>query len=532
MNSWLVARLLTIACGSVLVATTAIAQGLPVKSELVQSKCGVCHRMDSEQRMSRISYQRKTPEGWEETVKRMMRIHRVQLSPKEAREIVEYLSDNQGLTASELEKVSYALELREDPEPVPNEAVKNACTTCHSYGKIAAQRRTKEEWLKLKDFLLAMFPTMVYQHRQIDWPAVADEALGYLAQQFPLETPEWNREKGKPSPGNSHWVVVGHELGKGDYVGQMAMKSTPDGTYQVQAALEFADGTKSTRTSKERCYGGYAWRGSAEWEGGKRAREVFHLSPAGDVLQGRSLLVDHPELGSDEVRYRSDGQARVFALFPKALKRGSANLELKIYGTNLPANPKKEDLNLGDGIRVTAIQEANAERIVAQVSVFPDAKIGRHEVRVGPTAAPDVLSVYDSVDYIRVFPQRGMARVGGVRTLKKFVQFEARAFSRGPDGVEGTEDDIEIGPVKATWGLEELHSDYGDNDLQYVGRIDQNGLFTPAEEGPNPERHRSAENVGDVWVAASYTPDGETKPLKSRAYLLVSITAYKRNLIP
>jgi len=59
--------------------------------------------------MSRISYVRKTPEGWEETIQRMFRLHGLSVSPADARKIEQYLSDSHGLTASELEKVAYSL---------------------------------------------------------------------------------------------------------------------------------------------------------------------------------------------------------------------------------------------------------------------------------------------------------------------------------------------------------------------------------------------------------------------------------------
>src|SRR5581483_10044331 len=263
------------------------AEGLPVTSKVVRDNCGSCHEADAQQRLSRISYARKTPEGWEETVKRMERIHGVQLSPTEAREIVQYLSDHQGLTASELDKISYALEQRDEPEQVPNEAVKAACATCHSYAKIAAQRRTKEEWFKLKDFLMAMFPTMVYQHRRIDWGATADQALAFFAEQFPLESPEWQKEKDQPAPGDATWLVVGSQRGKGEYVGTVTTKSLPDGARQVQTAITFADGSKTTGSGTGRWYGGYSWRGSSQWQDGKKAREVFHLSADGKIVKGR-----------------------------------------------------------------------------------------------------------------------------------------------------------------------------------------------------------------------------------------------------
>ena len=84
---------------SIVAATPAVAQeaGIPVQSELVRTKCGSCHTVDKEMRMSRISYRRATPENWERTVKRMVTLNKVDLEPADARAIVKYLADHHGL---------------------------------------------------------------------------------------------------------------------------------------------------------------------------------------------------------------------------------------------------------------------------------------------------------------------------------------------------------------------------------------------------------------------------------------------------
>jgi quinohemoprotein amine dehydrogenase len=508
------------------------AEGIPVKSELVQDKCGGCHTTDSQQRMSRISYQRKTPEGWQETVRRMVQLHKVSLTPVEARAIVQYLGDQQGLTASEVDKISYALEQREDQEQIPNDAVRTACATCHSYARIAAQRRTKEEWLKLKSFLLAIIPTLVYQHRYMDWMTTADEALAYLTQQFPLETPEWQREKGQTPPGDSAWVVRGYQAGKGDYVGQIKMTVAADGSRQTQGTLQFADGTRTIRTATGHWFGAASWRGGALWQDGAKSKEIYHLSADGTTLRGRWLSVERPGIAGDETLCREDGKSRLVAVFPGAVSSGAKNVELRIYGADLPANVKPADLNLGDGVQVEKIRTSTAEWITLEASVSGNAKIGRREVKVGNASAPGLLGVYDKVDYIRVLPERTMGRLGGIRYSKQYVQFEARAYNRGPDGVPGNADDLDVGAVKPTWAIQELYNAYDDKDREHVGSIDQNGLFTPAVEGPNPERYRTAENSGDVWVTAEYKPGNDAQALKARAYLLVSLPKMRDTLIP
>ncbi len=487
--------------------------------------------------MSRISYQRKTPEGWEDTVNRMARLYGVKLTFSEAREVIRTLAQKQGLTASELEKIAYVLDGRQVEEQVPNEAVKTLCTACHSYGKIAAQRRTREEWLKLSDFHLSSFPlvgtTVEYQRRPVDWPTVAGMALDYLTQQFPLETNEWKVESNHQPPGESRWAIVGHQLGFGDYVGHVILKPSAEGSYESEAALQSADGKKLKRTGEGIWYGGYAWRGSAKFDDGKQVREVFHLSADGTTAKGRWFLKGHTELGGDEVSYLEAGATRILAVFPKALKVPVTNAEVKIFGINFSTNLKVQDLNMGEGVVVESVQEARADRIVARVSVLPNAVLGVRNIRMGESIGQKLLALYDKVDYIRVLPERGMARLGGSGKMpKQFQQFEAVAFNRGPDGVEGTADDVEIGPVQARWSIEEYFSSYFDDDKDFVGSIDQNGLFTPAGEEPNPKRHRSDSNTGDVWAVATYTPGDGTKSLKARAYLLVTFPLYIKRMIP
>src|SRR5204863_517031 len=71
--------------------------GIPVTSQLVISKCSACHRKDDKGNLSRISWERTTPEGWQQAIKRMVRLNGLTLSPEEARQIVKYLSNHHGL---------------------------------------------------------------------------------------------------------------------------------------------------------------------------------------------------------------------------------------------------------------------------------------------------------------------------------------------------------------------------------------------------------------------------------------------------
>ena len=114
---------------------------------------------------------------------------------------------------------------------------------------------------------------------------------------------------------------------------------------------------------------------------------------------------------------------------------------------------------------------------------------------------------------------------------KSYTQFEARAYHRGTDGRMGTDDDVDLGVVDATWSLEEYSVTFDDDDIQFVGEIDaRTGFFTPALDGPNPERSGNRNNVGDVWVIANFSPPGgqADRPLQARAHLVVTVPLYMR----
>ena len=109
-----------------------------------------------------------------------------------------------------------------------------------------------------------------------------------------------------------------------------------------------------------------------------------------------------------------------------------------------------------------------------------------------------------------------------------FSQFEAMGFSHGADGKPDTSDDVAIGPVDATWSVEEYTATFDDDDIRFVGEIDAStGRFTPALDGPNPQRSGNRNNIGDVWVVGVHTP-ASGPPLRARSHLVVTLPLYMR----
>jgi quinohemoprotein amine dehydrogenase len=513
-----------------LVLARASAQCIPVESEVVRTTCGGCHQVDTHYCMSRISNLRKTPEGWEDTVRRMGRVNGVPTSAAQAREIIGYLADSQGLASSEVQNIAYALEKRRNVvENVPNEDVKDVCTRCHSYARIAGERRTREEWLRLKDFHLASFPEEL---NSPDWPPSADKALNFLAGRFPLHTPEWEREKGQQPLGQGSWLVWGHEPARGDYFGRMTITPGQDGIYQSVTTMEFAGGEKEERKGEGVCYGGYAWRGTTRSGDGRTVREVFELSPDRKVARGRWFLEAEPEVGGEEQRYLETGASRILGVLPRALKIPTQETTITIVGIYLPTRLAPADLRLGSNIKVISILKNTSSEVVARVSVLSGSPVGLRDVDVRGTVGRKLVGLYDNFGYLRVLPERGSARIGGVYVPKESEQFEAVAYSDGQDGIAGTEDDFEIGTIQPKWEIANYYYKYFADDKEFVGTIDQHGLFTPAVETANDKRPETLNNTGSVWVVAHYQSPDARQSLQGRAYLLVAASIFMKHDMP
>lgn len=206
--------------------------------------------------------------------------------------------------------------------------------------------------------------------------------------------------------------------------------------------------------------------------------------------------------------------------------------QMKVYGANFPADLKAADFDLGTGITVTRVTRNSASLATIAVQVAPSLPVGIRDISLLGSPAERAIVVYDKIAYIKTVPDASMARLGGVIAAKQYAQFEAIAYSAGPDGKAQTADDIPLGPVEAHWGTSEFVSTPDDDDVKFVGTINQAGMFTPNIEGPNPERKKQAnnfpmDNLGDVWVDAEYTaPGGQV--MKARSYLVVTIPSYVR----
>jgi quinohemoprotein amine dehydrogenase len=542
-------------------------EGIAVTSEVVRQKCAACHKADDKDRMSRISYRRTTPEGWEMTIKRMVTLNNVKLEPAEARDVLRYLSDHLGLAPEEATPAGFEAERRQidyqyasDKEADKDKKItEETCIACHSIGRVISQRRTKEEW----ELLVAM-------HRGYYWLAdfqafrrvgplrrepepdgrppdnrhPMDVAIAHLSSAFPLATPAWSAWSAtmRPPQLKGTWALTGYQLGKGPVFGTVTIAAQgpgDSGEFTTQATYTIPrTGEHITRTGRAIVYTGFQWRGrSSEPGDAKTLREVMFIDRDWRHAQGRWFAGAYDEIGIDVRLERLGADPVVTGVAQPMIKAGASNQELRLFGANLPARLAASDLSFGPGVTVDRVVTASADQAVISLSVAKTATPGRRTVLVAGATGNAAIAVYDTVDFIKVTPQAGLARVGGANFPKQLQPFEAVAYANGPDGKPNTKDDIELGLVDASWSVEEYTATFEDDDKDFVGAIDaKTGLFTPALDGPNPKRRNNANNYGDVWVVASYQPksgDGPPQPgparaLKARAHLLVTVPLYMK----
>ena len=537
---------LVLAAGAAGAQRAADTSGFVIRDALIVRKCAGCHKADSAGRLGRLSYMRKTPEGWETSVRRMASLNQVKMDPAEARAIVKYLSNLQGLAPGEVRPGRFETERRQvDYRYTADGVTERTCRACHSLGRVILQRRTRGEWELLVATHRGYYPNSDFQafRRMAPTPPDSapqphpmDQAIGHLARAFPLRTAEWNAWSAtmRPAPLEGTWLLSGYEAGRGAFYGRLVVSKVAgtEDEFTTRATYRFAGGGGPvSREGRSVVYTGHQWRGrSATGSSPDSAwREVLSVEPGWQEMGGRWFRGGYDEFGMDVSLVRLGAGSVVSGVSPRALRVGTRDAEVTVFGANLPRSTAGGAVDFGPGIAVERVVRATGEELVVRVRVDSTARVGARDLFVGGAALRGALVAYNTVDRIRVAPQAGMARVGGIRFPKQFVRFEAMGILNGPDGRPETDDDIEIGALPVTWSLEEYGVTYKDDDTQYVGTIDQTGLFTPAVDGPNTQRRGSRNNIGDVWVVASYGPAaGARQAIKGRGLLIVTVPLYMR----
>jgi quinohemoprotein amine dehydrogenase len=533
-------------------------EGIPVTNQLVISRCGTCHTRDAKGNMTRISWERTTPEGWEEAIKRMVRLNGVNITPDDARAIVKYLASSHGLAPAEAKPVMYLPEHREvDETIIPNNTVHDACANCHAFARPMSWRRSKQDWQYLANMHSFLYPQADNIFRRGSGafgrggrngaeganpgPEPVQVAIDYLAKAAPLHSPEWAAWSARMRPAKlaGKWLVSAYLPGHGMYYGEMEMKAgSADDEFTTNIDLKsIKDGSTLTRTGSGVVYAGYSWRGrsAAAAKAGSSPddlsheyRETLWFDPNQNSAQGRWFWGEYQEFGFDVKLVRESADPTLLGTDVTLLKEGSTGSRVRLIGDNFPANVTPADLDFGAGVTVSRIVSSKPTEIVAEVNVAPGAVTGKRDVSFKRSVLESGIAVYDHIDYIKVTPEAALAHLGSDVHPKGYQQFDAIAYNRGADGKSRTADDVELGPIDVSWSVEEFQSVYGDDDKGFVGHLSPTGLFNPASDGPNPERKFSRNNYGNVWVVATSktVKEKDGRPMSGKAYLVVAVPTY------
>lgn len=507
------------------------------EDSLVRQRCSACHKLDERGNVEVIEETRKSPEEWIAVVERMIRINSAPLEDANFFPVIKELSNWLCLSPAEMAKVAYInsdenSQFKETPKSRTEERIYTACVRCHTWGKIASHRKTRDQWVENRNLHLGYYPTTVPQMREMDWPKESMELIDPLHELFPFDNPEWKKwmETRKHQDLSGKWVSSGYQPGLGYYTGSYTFKPDPakgEDDYQVTRQVTYENGMSLTMSGEAVLYGEYHLRYAlAPTPLTGRIEGVFDLSAEQMGFTGKwwTVVQDSNSHGMEKF-YKTDAPSRVFALYPRAFQAGESKDQLlTLVGVHLPKSFGAGNVVFpSPDVSVTDMESVGDGVYRCKMNIGRSAPMGVMKFKIEGAAFEGSVVIHNGVDGIRIVPSLAMARVScGAAYPPQGVQFTALGVDYGPDGKAGTEDDLTLEAVNAKWWLEEEKTRENDDDLKYLMAPIANGLYTPLTTyGPIQERHQHREGVGLIAVGAEY--DGAGAPLKARARLVVTV---------
>ncbi|MDX1384685.1 MAG: quinohemoprotein amine dehydrogenase subunit alpha, partial [Thermoanaerobaculia bacterium] len=364
--------------------------GIRVTDQATIRACRSCHAVDDAGRMSRISFLRKTPEGWQRSVKRMVSLVDVQLEPAQARDIVRYLADHHGLAPEEARAGFFDAERRMIEHSYEgDETTARVCQACHSMGRVLNQRRSAREWELLVHMHRGYYPIVDVQgFRSFEPPEDGrhpmDEAIAHLAEALPLDTPEWTAWQATMRPPRlaGEWALGGYEPGRGPIYGTVTIADgAAPGEVETRTRFRYVrSGETVERTGRAILYTGFQWRGRSTGAGDASFREVLFVERDRSRIEGRWFTGDYDEIGADVTLRPITGATLVSGLWPPSVRAGGETT-VRVFGAGLPADPGPGAIDLGPGLEATAAT-GGGDELEITVRAAEDAPVGARDLFV------------------------------------------------------------------------------------------------------------------------------------------------------
>ena len=359
----------------------------PFAIKATHHRCGECHLRDSSGYMQRISYERKTPEGWEMSVRRMVALNNVTLDPATARTIVRYLSDQPGSRPGR--NAAGTLRDRAAHDRVSlhgrSRAPKTTCRACHSMGRVITQRRTRGEWELLVAThrgALSRMPTSRRSGAAVRRRTTAacrnphpmDVAITHLARVFPLRTPEWTAWSATMRPPHLEgtWLLIGQRAGTRRLLwttdGHARGRPTASSSRRRPIATPTAARSVQRTGQFDRLHGLPVAR-SLDRTGARAAsdtvglREVMFVEPGWEEMSGRWFTGGYEEIGMDVSLKKLGANPVIAGVAPRALRVGTRGQDVTIFGANLPRTLRGVGVDFGPGVTVESVVRATPDSI-------------------------------------------------------------------------------------------------------------------------------------------------------------------------
>ncbi len=448
-----------------------------------------------------------------------------------------------------------------------------------------------------------------------------EAAINFLQENRQADTPAWRRFEERRRSGvdrlKGSWSVFGRDA-RGGFQGTInfAPAEGQPGHYNAVRTVRYADGETLTLEGEADLFGD-AIRATFKMRRASGAADILGAAfeddeapEAGETTIRASLTLNEAATYAEGAIGGSDAQTAGREVYARGAPNGSGNpddfappgggaiapaillispavakkgeeVDVLIQGVGFPRRVSAEQLSLGAGLSVVSVDAGASSPVAisAKVTVSDDAALGMRtatlQLETGNISGGEI-GIYDKADHLRVEPGLGLSRVGGHPLVagrqdpgpddtplqKKFERFRAYAWSNGPDGEPYNDDDVMIGPVKATWETQAIdihrgrewtegegasHSQFDINEstdgaaevhmpgigkFWYVinepknptlGSIDQNGLYTPGSDEPmlelssggrgrprdGTDKNNTGDNRGTALIVATATVDGE-----------------------
>ena len=481
------------------------------EQSLVWKKCTPCHQAVNG-KILRVDEIRTTPEEWTVIVDRMSRIHGMELKKQEMDMLLKELCSTQILSPSELDKVAY-LNLLNNPQTVENpvgaeqEKLFTACVRCHSGGKIFSYRMNPPSWARVRDFHLFMYPTIVYQMREMKWVTEADTVLANLAKSHPYGQ-AWTAPVAKPA---GSWLILGYEPGKGNYRGQATITAGANDEYNVQGSLAFSGGSTENFRGEATLYGGHALRTRTSHNG---LKTLGAFSFTDGTITGEHHYPAPDFRTSTSSWYPAGGNPQLLRVTPAYLLKGETT-KLVLEGVSLP-EASAADIRFSNGtVEVQSVRRISPE-VLEVVAVSRQDGLVKTDISIkGLNAVAVILA--NQIDFIAITPEMGRARLAGGKAFpSEGVQFDAIAFAHNGTSAK-PEGAVRLGPVPAAFKLTAEVKRPNDDDLQWMGMISTGGKYIPfSDYGAVPTRSQQVESNGLARVEAAYTRGERQYSAKAR----------------